>query len=147
MMDRRIGRRIAALAVFAAAVGWASSSLAEGALALGMPENDPNRGFRWSIHVNTPDAGTVAMQDCHAAKNPKIGAACKLIRTFSDQCVAVAVNADGPVPVSAAGWAIEKDSESARRAAIAMCEGMRHGRGIPCILDGETALLCDGSAK
>jgi hypothetical protein len=132
MMDRRIGRRIAALAVFAAAVGWASSSLAEGALALGMPENDPNRGFRWSIHVNTPDAGTVAMQDCHAAKNPKI---------------AVAVNADGPVPVSAAGWAIEKDSESARRAAIAMCEGMRHGRGIPCILDGETALLCDGSAK
>ena len=42
--------------VLTASIGWATSGLTEGALAVGMPEGNPNNGFRWSLRVDNPDA-------------------------------------------------------------------------------------------
>lgn len=140
-------RTIAFLALLGVVVAWTSASLAEGALAVGMPEGNPNKGFRWSAWVNSADAAAKALEDCRNARNPKIGAACVLIGTFSDQCVAIAANAAPNVAVTGAGWAIAPDSETATKRAIAQCDMMRKGRGQPCALDGQEALYCDGSAK
>jgi hypothetical protein len=144
---------ILAAVLLAASVGWASTSLAEGAFAVGMPEGNPSKGFRWSAQVNKPDmaaATSAAMTDCRASRNPKVGAACLLIASFADQCVAIAVSGDpDPAPVSAAGWAVASSSDAAIDRAIALCELVRKGRGQKCVLDGgrDNALLCDGKAK
>jgi hypothetical protein len=147
-----IGRTILALALVAGAVGWANSSVADGALAIGMPQGNPNKGFRHSKFVDEPDADTAqskAMKDCRAAKNPKTGEACRLIGTFHNQCAAVAVNGDVvnnfDAPIIAAGWAIASTSAEAANRAIAQCEGMRKGRAKLCAVEGK--ILCDGDAK
>jgi hypothetical protein len=134
-------------AILVAAVAWAGESLAEGALAVGMPEGDPNKGFRWSIQVNDPDAAADAMKDCRNARNPRVGAACLLIGTFKDQCVAVTANGAPNAPVTAAGWAIAPDTVEATKRAMDQCKAMRKGRGKPCELDGDKAVLCDGKAN
>ncbi len=126
---------------------FCSSSFAEGALAVGIPQGDPNKGFRWSIQINDPDASSKAMKDCRAARNPATGKACILIGAFSNQCVAVAANAEGSDPVTGAGWAIATDSATATQRAIAQCNDSRNGTGKPCQLDGDGSVLCDGSAK
>lgn len=141
------GRTVSALALLAALIGWATPSLADGALAIGMPNSDPNRGFRWVAQVNHDDPATYVMSKCHEVDNPKIGAACKLIATFQDECVAISVDAGPTDPVKAVGWVIAPDAETAKNGAIAMCDGMRKGRGTPCHLDGTPGFFCDGSAK
>ena len=137
------------LAFFGTALVWASASMAEGALAVGMPKGDPRNGFRWSLRVNDQNAAREAMKVCRQSKYPASAEACMLINTFSDQCGAVTANGDPDKPVTAAGWAIAPDSEQATRRAIAMCEAMRREKGgnSECHLDGERAVLCDGSAK
>lgn len=127
---------------------------AEGALAIGIVEGDPNKGLRHSMYVNEPNAEAAtssAMKDCRNARNPKTGQACKLIQSFHDQCAAVAVNGDAAAtndPVIAVGWAIEADSATAISRAKAQCDTMRKGRGKPCEIDnGSKSMFCDGKAK
>jgi lipoprotein NlpI len=140
-------RRITvASALLVAALAGANAAFAEGALAVGMPEGNPARGFKWNIRVNTEDPAPKVMDACHTAKNPRTGAACKLIGAFTDQCVAVTSNGEPTTPVTAAGWAIAPDPVTATKHAMARCEAMRKGRGPACRLDGENALLCDGKA-
>lgn len=138
---------ILALAAACMTAAFSHLGFAEGALAVGIPQGDPNKGFRWSIQINNPDSASSAMKDCRAARNPATGKACMLIGTFSDQCVAVAANADGSDPVTGAGWAIAPDSATATKRAIDQCNASRNGTGRPCQLDGEKSMLCDGSAK
>ena len=142
-------KTFSALAIFCLVNLWFSPAMAEGALAIGMPAGDPSKGFRHSKVVNNEDAAAEAMKDCHAARNPKTGQACKLIGTFRDQCAAVAVNGDvvnqESKPLVAAGWAIAPDSTSAISHAIAQCEAMRRGRRGECQIEGK--ILCDGDAK
>lgn len=143
------GKLIFATALLGASLGYATSSFAEGALAVGMPDGDPGKGFRWSAKVNTPDVAAAVMKDCRTARNPATGAACKLAGTFRDQCVAVAVSGDpDPAPVSAAGWAIAPDSATATSRALAQCDAMRKKGGKSCVLDHKDGKpLCDGKAK
>jgi Domain of unknown function (DUF4189) len=138
---------LAASALLVAALAWANVTRAEGALAVGIPEGNPAKGFKWDLKVNTPNAASEVMDDCHAARNPRTGAACVLIGTFSNQCAAVTSNGAPTAPVTAAGWAIAPESATATKRAMAQCEAMRKGRGAACRLDGEDAVLCDGTAK
>lgn len=139
--------KILASALLVAALAWTNATHAEGALAVGIPEGNPARGFKWDLRVNTPDAATLVLEDCHRAKNPRTGAACKLIGTFTDKCVAVTSNGEPAAPVTAAGWAIAPDRVTAVNQALEKCDAMRKGRGPMCRLDGESSLLCDGDAK
>ena len=140
-------RVFVASALLVAALACANAARAEGALAVGIPQGNPSNGFKWDVRVNTEDPGPKVMEDCRAAKNPKSGAACKLIGTFTDKCVAITSNGEPTAPVNAAGWAIAADRVSAVNQALTMCEGMRKGRGAACRLDGESSLRCDGDAK
>ena len=93
-----------------------------------MPEGNPNNGFKWSVRVNNPDAAAEALKSCRASRTPKVGAACVVIGTFSDQCVAIAVNGDpDPAPVSPAGWAIALDAAKATKRAKAQVRGHEEG--------------------
>jgi hypothetical protein len=141
-----IGRTISVTA-FLVSVGWAATCLAEGALVIAMPDGDPNRGFRWSVKVNNPNALSEAMASCQS--DNRIAAYCTLVRRFSDQCVAVSVNGGPADSVSATGWAFAADSVAATRDAIAQCEAKRNGRGIACVLDRgpQSGLYCDGTAR
>lgn len=141
-------------------VGWlieAEPSIADGALALGMVVwDDQTLGLHYSIQHNVADADTAASQvmgNCRGTDNSKIAAACRLIGTFRDQCVGVAVNGDAirydpsvhAVPLIAAGWAIEKDTATTASVAIAACEEMRSGRQKACQILYQ--VICDGTAK
>jgi hypothetical protein len=139
--------KILASALLVAALAWSNASRAEGALAVGIPDGNPARGFKWDVRVNTQDAATLVLDDCHHAKNPRTGAACKLIESFNDKCVAVTSNGEPTAPVTAAGWAIAEDRVTAVNRALEKCDAMRKGRGPMCRLDGEGSLLCDGDAK
>jgi hypothetical protein len=144
-----IRRLIFASALLGASLGYATSGWAEGALAVGMPGGDPSKGFKWSARGNMPDAASAAMESCRAARNPATGAACKVVGTFRDQCVAVAVSGDpDPAPVSAAGWAIAPGSATAIRRALAQCDAMRKKGGKACVIDNkDRTAICDGKAK
>src|SRR5262245_11939472 len=139
--------KIFASALLVAALAWTNATCAQGALAVGMPEGNPARGFKWDVRVNTDNAETLVLEDCRNAKNPRTGAACKLIESFKDKCVAVASNGEPTAPVTAAGWAIAEDRVTAVNQALAKCDAMRKGRGPMCRLDGDGSLLCDGDAK
>jgi hypothetical protein len=140
-------RTLAASALLVAALAGAPVTHAEGALAVGMLEGNPAKGFKWAMEADSSDTASKVMDECHKARNPRIGAACVLIGTFSDQCGAVTSNGEPHAPVTAAGWAIAPDSATATKRAMAQCEAMRKRRGPACKLDGENSLLCDGTAK
>lgn len=144
-----ITRLIFAAALLGASLGYATSGWAEGALAVGMPDGDPNKGFRWSARTNTPDAASEALKSCRESRYPTVGAACKVVGTFRDQCVAIAVSGDpDPAPVSAAGWAIATDSATAIKRALAQCDAMRKKGGMACVIDNKDhTAVCDGKAK
>lgn len=141
-----IGRTLSA-AAFLLSLGWATACVAEGALVVAMPDGNPNRGFRWSTRVNNPNAASEAMALCQS--DERLAAYCTLVRSFRDQCVAIAVNGGPSDAVSATGWSIAPDSATATKLAIAQCETKRNGRGIACLLDRgpQAALDCDGTAK
>lgn len=147
--EAMIRTSIFAIALLAVSAGYATSSRADGALAIGMPEGDPNKGFRWVVRVDNPDAANAAVKECHASRNPATGAACKVVGTFTDQCAAVAVSGDpDPKPVSAVGWAIAPDSATAINRALAQCNAMRKKGGKACVIDNNThTASCDGKAK
>jgi hypothetical protein len=131
-----------------AAVPWPSASLlADGALAVGMPDNNPRNGFRYASNsdMSPAEARSDAMARCRASKYPKTGQACRLIETFKNQCVAVAFNGNPTTPSTAVGWGIAQDSQTAQDRATTMCETMRGGHGRDCHLDGDAT--CDGDAK
>jgi hypothetical protein len=144
-----IGRIVLATALLGGWSGWATSGLADGALAVGMPDGDPNKGFKWSAYVNNPNAASEVMTACRTARSKRTADACVLIESFRDQCVAVAVDGNPDAPVTSAGWAIAPDSSTAIDRAIAQCEARKKGHGKLCVLDGgrDNALSCDGSAK
>lgn len=167
MLDRGIamGRAIAApvrakslrrnycLAVLALTM-QTGSALAEGAVAMGMPGNDPNNGVRTWIATNEKTAGDAsdkALKGCRDSKNPKVVDACKLIETFHDECFALAVNGGASDPVTAVGWAFAPESKSAISRSITQCELMRKGKGPECRLDTTSSnkpwVFCDGTAK
>ena len=126
----------------------ASAGFADGALAVGMPGGEPKNGFRYkaTADLSADEARSQAMAACRNSKYPKTGQACKVIESFRDQCVSVALNGDANTPSTAVGWAIAPDSKAADNRASNACELMRvKARGRACHLDGDS--LCDGSAK
>jgi uncharacterized protein DUF4189 len=127
---------------------------AEGALAVAVPPDVAKQGFTYDYDVNsdtTEKAQATALADCRAhalaeTKDPnsKLRASlCKVISTFHDQCVAVAMDPlDGTPGV---GWAVAADLRSAEKQALDACEATAGpGRRAACQIDHSK---CDGAAK
>lgn len=129
----------------------ASSSFAEGALAIGLINGDPQKGFVVGIAKNEarPDAARAkALEDCRSSdikRTDRARSACKIVETFRDQCANDAINGDRGTTSTAVGWAVGPDTETTNARAMTMCETMRRGRGKECHPDGEP--ICDGTAR
>lgn len=148
-------RTALALVLFGTAFLQTCPSIADGAIAVGVPARGPYYGFSWGASADQggDESQTHAVQICrgqdpvYRAPKGQINEAqsrCGIVGTFRDQCAGMAFNGDQNTPATAYGWAIAPDSDAVTKQAIVRCEAMRGGRGRECHLD---AFICDGSAK
>jgi hypothetical protein len=113
------------------------------------PPDVAKQGFTYGYANNHPaaEAPALALTQCQispsAVKDNKLRARCKVIATYHDQCVAVAMDPANGTP--GVGWAIQSDLRSAESQALAQCEKTAGpGRRAACKVDHSK---CDGSAK
>ena len=146
-------RRTAALTTVAAALLtgatlWPDRSVADGALAVGLPANVAQEGFAYGIALNTSanEAGAMALSACRRKSkqaDKRAQALCAVTNTFSNQCFAVALDPRDSTP--GVGWAIEANKKAAERVALTKCRVTAgEGRQQFCTVDRSG---CDGSAK
>jgi hypothetical protein len=123
-------------------------AVAEGALAIGLPNDVAKEGIALGWNTNSPtssEAGQKALASCRKTE-PSTDTArslCTIISTFHDQCVAGAEDPDPGTP--GVGWAVAADKKTAQQRALAMCKAKSPpARRAACkvITSG-----CDGSAK
>lgn len=98
---------------------------AEGALALGLPNNVAKEGFAYGYTVNKAtldEAHTGALEFCRTSKGgSKPGQKlCRVVETFSGKCVVIAMDPKAGTP--GIGWAVEDDIASAEAHAISHCK-------------------------
>ena len=130
---------------------WCPEAFADGALAVGLPDGKPENGFVWGGSTGrTPaEARSEALGTCRGMdirNTSKARRACRIVETFRNECLSVAMNGDRETPASAVGWAIGPNKEIANKRALAMCETNRRNAGRACHLDLEEA-VCDGTAE
>jgi Domain of unknown function (DUF4189) len=101
---------------------FAEIAVADGALVVGVPANGLRAGFAYSETTNA-DTPTKAIEDsiagCRegATKQNLDGSLCKLVESFKDKCVAIAMDATNKW----AGWAVLPRKDAAEKAALANC--------------------------
>jgi Domain of unknown function (DUF4189) len=153
VMAMTSGRCVATIAVTVVAMLQANASLADGAVAVGLPSDVARDGFAVGHQVNAPDMET-ARKEAIAGCQRSIGASekaktlCKIVATFQNQCFAVAIDPKDGTP--GVGWAIEQDSTLAEKEAVAQCRTTAGtGREQFCVVmrDKGKNIDCDGNAK
>jgi Domain of unknown function (DUF4189) len=146
-------RATVAQIVVAVAIGcytllWAPPSVADGALAVGVPANVARQGFSYAYSNDkktAEEARAKALQLCRSSKEaPAIARRlCHLVRTYHNECVAVAMDPVTGTP--GVGWAIAATLHDAEAQALAACEKTAGpGRRAACRIDHSK---CDGTAK
>ncbi len=149
------GRRLAAqrglwtaILVAAALFGTAPFSgraAADGALAVGLPEDVAKTGFAfgWSTNrASGQEARQAALDFCRKAKDASAGAQklCRVFGSFKGQCVAVAMDPKDGTP--GVGWAMSTEKAWAEAEALDACrETAGPNRQGECKL---SASACDG---
>ncbi len=123
-------------------------AVAEGALAIGLPNDVTKDGVAMGWNTNSPTAAEArqkALAGCRDVKNSTDAARslCKILGTFHDQCVAGAEDPDAGTP--GVGWAVAADKKTAEQQALAMCQAKSPpARRAACKV---MTSGCDGSAK
>lgn len=122
---------------------------AEGALAVGLPKDVAKDGFAYAYSTGKSDSQVArkeALDTCRKPadnKSSQARALCKVVGTFTNQCVAVAIDPATGTP--GVGWAIAGDLASAQAGAIAQCKATAGAsRQDFCKMDNSR---CDGTAK
>lgn len=97
---------------------------ADGALALGVPNNVAQDGFAYGRNVDSPteeQATEKALSLCRTAKDasPQARNLCTVVQRFHHQCVALAMDPKAGTP----GWgtAVAATKEQAQKSAMANC--------------------------
>ena len=151
MKSLSVGR--ANLVLFAALLGIAllqpHRATAEGAIAVGQPKDVAKEGYAYAYStgkVDTKTATTEALETCRKPGNGKSDQGrklCKVVGTFTNQCVAVAMDPGKGTP--GVGWAIGGTLQLARDQAIEKCKATAGaGRQESCVIDNSR---CDGEKK
>jgi hypothetical protein len=142
-------RAVIFLILLSGAMLWGKPGAAEGALAIGLPDDVAKKGFAYAYHVGkepTDEARRMALKSCREpspVKSAPARALCAVIASFHDQCVAVAEDPQAGTP--GVGWAIADTLRKAEAEALAKCEATAGpGRRAACIVDHSG---CDGTAK
>jgi hypothetical protein len=126
------------------------SAYAEGAIAVGLPQDVSREGVSSFIYAN---AGTVAEARSEAllgckTKTPASApskALCKVVATFRNQCAAEAYDPQNGTP--GFGWAIGDSSREAKELALANCRDTAGpDRQDKCIVP-DNGMQCDGRAR
>jgi len=131
-----------------AACAYCAPAFGFGAIAVAEPASVAADGYSSGISYNfkTPvEAEDRAHRECSTSQDapPATRQLCKVIRTFENQCVAVALDPQNGTP--GAGWAIAETLVLARRDALRSCEDTAgKDRQGECRV---TAEGCDGRAK
>ncbi len=91
-------------------------AVAEGALAIGLPNDVAKDGIALGWNTNSPTAAEArqkALAGCRDVKNSTDAARslCTIVGTFHNQCVAGAEDPDAGTP--GVGWAVAADKKSA----------------------------------
>ncbi len=141
-------KKLIAAAILLAGCAFASPAFSFGAVAIAEPADVAKDGYSSGISYNfktAPEAEDRAYKECSTTEDapPSTRQLCRVIRTFENQCVAVALDPQAGTP--GAGWAIGETSAIARRDALQRCEDTagKDRRG-ECKI---TAEGCDGKAK
>lgn len=120
--------------------------MAEGAIAVALPKNVAKDGFAYGTgykFATTQEAQATALDRCRQTKSEMRRKLCKVVNTFNDQCIAVAMDPTDGTP--GVGWAIEADLKSAERVALEKCERTAGPvRRAACKVHSSG---CDGAAK
>jgi hypothetical protein len=119
-------RRLPAAAVGLLALALVSlpmTARAEGAFALGLPDDVARDGAAagWAVGQPTGKAADLAMQQCRT--RPDVGPAtrdlCRVVQVFRGSCLAVAIDPEDSTP--GFGWAIAATKAEADAAAMTNC--------------------------
>jgi hypothetical protein len=110
--------------LFGCAMSWSNPSAAEGALAVGIPAHVEKQGAALGYatkHPTQKKAREVALKKCRTAMDAPATtrALCKVIETFKNKCVALAIDPKAGTP--GVGWAVAADKEGAEKAALQKC--------------------------
>lgn len=118
---------------------------ADGALAVGLPEEGAQEGFAYgyATGLSPAEAKKRALAECRKPRgstNRAVRDLCHTVETFDHGCVAVAMDPGNGTP--GVGWGVGEDRRSAERVAIAAChETAGEGRRLACKID---ASACEG---
>ena len=153
-----MGRGLISLIVFAAILAANDRANAAGAIAEGIAPGGVAKGYGFGIHVNGPNADAAraaALAACQKAPKQlasgappdaaqaKARAQCAVVSSFSNKCVAVALDPKDGTP--GAGWAVGDTQKQADDESLARCRNTAGAdrRGFCKV----TNQLCDGTAK
>jgi Domain of unknown function (DUF4189) len=125
-----------------------SLAVAEGALAIGLPNDVTKNGVALGWNANSAtsaEATQKAMANCQNVQNstPAARSLCAIVGSFHDQCVAGAENPKAGTP--GVGWAVAADKNTAEQQALTMCK-----MKSPPAQQADCKVLtsgCDGSGK
>lgn len=141
-------KSVPAFVILLAACSFTSPAFSFGAVAIAEPADVAKDGYSSGIAYNfkaQSEAEDRAQLECANTQDapPETRKLCKVIRTFENQCVAVALDPKAGTP--GAGWAIADTLALARRDALQRCDDTAGSdRRGECRV---TAEGCDGRAK
>lgn len=141
-------KKLIAATALLAGCAFASPVFAFGAVAIAEPADVAKDGYSSGISYNfrtQVEAEDRAQLECSNTQDapPETRKLCKVIRSFENQCVAVALDPKAGTP--GAGWALGDTLVLARRNALERCEDTAGSdRRGECKI---TAEGCDGKAK
>ena len=149
-MERVSLRPFAPVLAFAliAVVLWPRPAVAEGALAIGLPNDVTKDGIALGWNTNSPTAAEARQKALASCRDVKVSteaarSLCTIVGTFHDQCVAGAEDPDPGTP--GVGWAVAADKKTAEQQALAMCQAKSPpARRAACKV---MTAGCDGAAK
>ena len=123
-----------------------TSAVADGALAVALPDDVVKKGFAYGYVTDYPDADKAdaqALKKCRDTTIAGVRPLCEVIQDFKNQCVAVAMDPQAGTP--GVGWGIAADLHSAEAQALSKCQDTAGpGRRAACVVDHSS---CDGNAK
>lgn len=141
-------RKFIAAAATLSVIAFSSPAFATGAVAIAEPADVARDGYSSGISYNfktATEAEDRALLECRSTADapPETKKLCRVVRSFENQCVAVALDPQAGTP--GAGWALGDTLALARQNALDRCEETagRDRRG-ECRV---TAEGCDGKAK
>ena len=135
------------LMVLAIVLAGTRAGVAAGAVAIGMPSDVASEGVSMGMsskYDTMDEARASAITECKKHGSAATKALCKVVATFQNQCVSMAIDPEPGTP--GFGWAIADNVPAATDQAVANCrDSAGASRRDACVPDGKPQ--CDGTAQ